>query len=390
MNVQRIIAKELQKRMDFYPAIAILGPRQVGKTTLAKEIAAKRSNALFLDLETEKDRSILRNPGLFLQQHRDRFIVMDEVQFVPEIFHSLRPEIDAARHAGRFLLLGSASGDLLRQRSESLAGRISYLELSPFVVNEIAPEGDLAKLQQLWLRGGFPNSLLAATDEQSFMWRHDFIQTFLMRDLASFGVRIAGETIYRFWRMLAHLHSHVFNASELGRSLGGASHRTVAKYVDILVDAMMLRRLEPYSGNLGKRLVKSPKLYIRDSGLLHSLLGITQDYDLQGHPIVGASWEGFVIEQIANNLPLGAQMMFYRTQAGAEIDLIIENGDKRVAVEIKFSQAPKVSRGFWQGISDLSIQKAYVIAPVSIAYPLSENVEVLPIQLFLQKLQAIR
>ena len=232
----------------------------------------------------------------------------------PELFRALRPEIDADRRPGRFLLLGSASGELLRQKSESLAGRISYLELPPVLAAEMP--SDLATLQQLWRRGGFPLSLLAVGDAASFEWRRDFIASFLLRDLAQMGVQVASESLHRFWRMLAHLQGQQFNASMLGESLGGVAHTTVKRYADTLVDALMLRRLEPHLVNVGKRLVKSPKVYVRDSGLLHALLGIQNLDMLQGHPIVGTSWEGFVIEQIAAALPSGSQLGFYRTAAG--------------------------------------------------------------------------
>lgn len=275
-------------------------------------------------------------------------------------------------------MLGSASGELLHQSGESLAGRIAYLELSPLLVSELQP--DQAGLQQLWLRGGFPLSTLAASDAHSLQWRQDFIRTYLQRDMAAMGVRVPAETLRRFWTMLAHLQGQLFNASQLGLALGGASHTTAARYLDALVDAMLVRRLEPYLANVGKRLVKSPKIYVRDSGLLHALLGITNVHDLQGHPVAGSSWEGFVIEQLLAMAPSGAQCGFYRTAAGAELDLVIEMGRRKVAVEIKFSSAPKPTKGFWTALQDLHIDQAYVVAPVPRRYPLARGVEVLPVQ----------
>ena len=368
----------VQKRLLQFPAVALLGPRQVGKTTLAKTIAAQHPHALLLDLERESDRAAMQRPELFFAAHRDRLLVLDEVQLVPSLFSALRPEIDADRRAGRFLLLGSASGDLLRQSGESLAGRVSYLELTPLLASEVQAT-ELATLQSLWLRGGFPLSYLAADDEASATWRLEFIRTFLQRDLPDMGVRIPAETLRRFWQMLAHLQGQMFNASQLGLSLGGASHSTAARYLDVLVDTMMVRRLPPHLPNIGKRLVKSPKVYLRDSGLLHALLGLTTVRDLQGHVIAGASWEGFVVEQVAAQLPPDAQLSFFRTAAGAEIDLVIEHRGRKLAVEIKFSSAPKPTKGFWLALQDLQISRAFVVAPVARRYPLAEGVEVLPV-----------
>ena len=375
--IDRLLRAEVRRRLGFYPAVALLGPRQVGKTTLAVAIAAEYPGALFLDLERESDRAVLAHPELFFVAQRDRLVVLDEVQFVPGLFAALRPEIDAHRRPGRFLLLGSASGDMLQQSAESLAGRIGYLELTPLLAAELRP--DPLQLQSLWLRGGFPLSYLAPDEAASFTWRQDFLRTFLQRDLPQLGVRVPAETLQRFWRMLAHLQGQLFNASQLGQSLGGVAHTTVARYLDVLVDTMMLRRLEPHLANTGKRLVKSPKVYLRDSGLLHALLGINTLTDLQGHPIAGASWEGFVVEQIAALAPQGSQIGFYRTAAGAEIDVVLTVGSRRVGFEVKFSAAPKPAKGFWQAKQDLALDRAFVVAPVQRRYPLAEDVEVLPV-----------
>ena len=368
----------IERRLGQTPAVVLLGPRQVGKTTLARTVAAQHPNALVLDLERVSDRAAIQQPELFFAAHRDRLLVLDEVQLAPDLFAALRPEIDADRRAGRFLLLGSASGDLLRQSGESLAGRVSYVELTPLLAAELSLAG-LAGLQSLWLRGGFPLSYLARDEEASYAWRQDFIRTFLQRDLPGMGVRVPAETLRRFWQMLAHLQGQLFNASQLGLSLGGASHTTATRYLDVLVDTMMVRRLPPHLGNVGKRLVKSPKVYLRDSGLLHALLGLATVQDLQGHPVAGASWEGFVVEQVAAALPADAQLSFYRTAAGTELDLVIERGPRKLGVEIKFSSAPKPTKGFWQALQDLQIDRACVIAPVSQRYPLAERVEVLPL-----------
>ncbi len=376
--IHRQLQGLIEHRLLDTPAVAILGPRQVGKTTLARTIAAKDPGAMLLDLERESDRSALQQPELFFASHRHQFIVLDEVQLMPRLFAAMRPEIDADRRAGRFLLLGSASGELLRQSGESLAGRVSYLELTPLLASEL-PVADPSDLQTLWLRGGFPLSYLARDEAASYAWRQDFIRTFLQRDLPQMGVRVPAETLRRFWQMLAHLQGALINASQLGLSLGGASHSTATRYLDLLVDALMVRRLQPHLANVGKRLVKSPKVYLRDSGVLHALLAIASVRDLQGHPIAGASWEGFVIEQVTASLPSDSQIGFYRTAAGAELDLVIERGQRKIGVEIKFSSSPKPTRGFWQALDDLQIDRAYVIAPVSRRYPLARNVEVIPV-----------
>ncbi|MBI5331161.1 MAG: ATP-binding protein [Betaproteobacteria bacterium] len=375
----RSLQAALQQRMALQPAVVLLGPRQVGKTTLARWFAQSHPDALFLDLERESDRARLAQPALFLAQHRHRLVVLDEVQTMPELFTALRPEIDAERRPGRFLLLGSASGKLLRQSAESLAGRVAYLELPPLSLREVARDGqDEAALNALWLRGGFPLSFTAQSDADSLLWRGDFIQTFLTRDLPQLGVTIPAETLRRFWRMTAHLHGQLFNASQLGASLGGVSSPTVGRYLDLFVDAMMLRRLEPHFINIGKRLVKSPKVYVRDSGILHCLLNLGSRDDLLAHPVLGASWEGFMIEQIIGAAPGFSEFSFYRTAAGAELDLVVNTGGRLTGYEIKFSDAPKVSKGFWHACEDLGLAQAYVVAPVAEAYPLAENVQVIP------------
>ncbi len=371
--------RRLDERLGWYPAVLLLGPRQVGKTTLARQLAARRPDAVFLDLESRADRARLAEPELFFARHRNRLVILDEVQFEPDLFTHLRPEIDAHRRPGRFLLLGSASGDLLRQRAESLAGRIGHVELTPLLASEVGAGPDApATLEQLWHRGGFPLAYLARSDAQSYAWRQDFIATFLRRDLRDFGVLVPADTLHRFWRMLAHLQGQLFNASQLGMSLGGASHATATRYLATMVDAMVVRKLEPHVPNTAKRIVKSPKVYVRDSGLVHALLGIDSLHALQGHPVVGASWEGFVIEQIAAMVE-GATLSHYRTATGNQIDLVVETGGKRYAIEIKFSSAPTVTKGFWIALDDLGVERAFVVAPVREGWPLAHNVDVVPL-----------
>ena len=389
--IERQFVSELQDRLSFYPGVVLLGARQVGKSTLARYIAKQTPGAVFLDLELPADRARLDNPAAFFAAHRNHLVVIDEVQTFPELFAQLRPEIDAARHAGRFLLLGSASGVLLRQSAESLAGRVSYLELSPLLWDEVqssllAPssthQARLLAVQQYWLRGGMPLSLLAPTDAKSLRWRNDYLQSLVRRDLLALGITIPSETLWRFLRMLAHQHGQLFNASALAVAMGGISPITVSRYLDIFCDALIVRKLEPYFVNLGKRLVKSPKVYFRDLGLLHALLNIGQAHDLQGHPMAGYSWEGLVINHLAAQMSQGfgdnASLYFYRTSAGAEMDAVIDTGSERIGFEIKLSDAPRVTKGFWNACDDLQLSRAYVVAPVEHAWPLSDKAQVLP------------
>jgi predicted AAA+ superfamily ATPase len=313
------------------------------------------------------------------------------------VFSVLRPEIDAARHAGRFLLLGSASGTLLRQSAESLAGRVSYIELPTLMDYEvfdpsIQPATDLNDLLKFWLRGGFPQSYLARTDSHSMRWRNDYVQALLKRDLPSLGITIPSETLWRFLRMLAHQHGQLFNASALAVAMGGMSHTTISKYLDIFCDAMIVRKLEPYYVNLGKRLVKSPKVYFRDTGLLHALLSIGNANDLHGHPMSGHSWEGLVINHLASLMPFieagGASLHFYRTAAGAELDAVIDTGKERIGFEIKLSDAPTVTKGFWQACRDLQLTRAYIVAPVTSRWPLTSAAE--PMQAEVIDLSSLR
>lgn len=355
------------------PAVAILGPRQVGKTTLAHQVAAGR-DSVYLDLESLADRDKLADPHAYLAAHADRLVILDEVQRVPDLFAALRGIIDAGRRqgkgVGRLLLLGSASADLLRQ-SETLAGRVAYIELSPFDVTEIDP----GRHRDLWVRGGFPQSFLAATDAQSLAWREAFVRTYLERDIPQLGPRIPATTLQRFWTMLAHLQGTPLNAAGLGRSLA-IDGKTVARYLDLLVDLMLVRRLQPFHANVGKRLTKSPKVFVRDSGVVHALLNIAHDDALAGHPVVGGSWEGFVVENLVNVAPPRTAPFFYRTSAGAEIDLLLEiPGHGLWAVDITRGTSGTPEKGFYIASRDVEATRRFMVTSGSERYPIGRDVE---------------
>ncbi len=374
--INRIITTKIKEKLGNMPGVVILGPRQCGKSTLAKAIISEIGGAVYLDLERPSDVSKLRDPEAFFSLNSNKLICLDEIQRVPELFPVLRSVMDENRQNGQFIILGSASPALIKQSSETLAGRISYFELTPFLLKEVSEDHDLKTLRKLWLRGGFPRSYLAPNEKESFEWRLDFIRTFLERDIPQLGFRTPAKTLERFWRICAHLHGQLLNSSKLGESLG-VSHHTVRSYVDMLEQSFVLRVLRPYESNLKKRMIKSAKTYIRDSGILHALLNIENHNDLLGHPVFGASWEGLVIENILSLLP-NWKASFYRTSSGSEIDLILEKGNKRVAIECKGSTSPNLNRGFWNAVSDLELKEVWVVAPVKEAYPIEKGVMVVP------------
>jgi predicted AAA+ superfamily ATPase len=380
----RKLTATVKKRLKNSPAVAILGPRQCGKTTLATQIVEEIDQSVYLDLENPADLAKLDDPLAFFNLHKEDLVCLDEIQRVPDLFVTLRSVIDERDRNGQFLILGSASRDLIRQSSESLAGRIAYLDLTPFLLSELeAAQKD--DIRRLWLRGGFPRSYLAEDLDISFEWRQDFIRTFLERDIGMLGFRMPPARLGRFWKMCAHVHGSLLNASKLADSLGVTSH-TVRSYIDLLVHTFMLRVLLPDAPNSKKRLVKSPKIYIRDSGILHALLDIRTHDDLLSHPIIGASFEGFAMENIlafAKNY----EPSFYRTSAGAEIDLILRRGRRTLAFELKSSSVPRVSKGFWNALDDISPDEAYVVAPVKESYPMKGNVMVIPLQEIIANLQ---
>jgi predicted AAA+ superfamily ATPase len=378
--ITRKAKSEIVQLLEEFSAVAVLGPRQVGKTTLAEEIAASFTpEPIYLDLESPTDRAKLNESEAYFELHKGRLIILDEIQRVPELFQILRGVIDRQRRqghkTGQFLILGSASLDLLKQSSESLAGRIAYKELSGLMISEI----NQADQDQLWLRGGFPDSFLARNDPASLRWRMNFISTYLERDVPQFGARIPATSLRLLWTMLAHSQGGQINIAQMGANLG-VTAPTAKRYIELLEDLLLIRTLRPWSGNLGKRLVKSPKIYIRDSGLTHALLNLTTLDDVLGHPVVGASWEGFVIENLLSCLPIGATPWFYRTSAGAEIDLVIEQSPgKRWAIEIKRSLAPTLSKGFHFGCEDIQATNRFIIYPGKDRFPAAHDVTVLPL-----------
>lgn len=380
---------ELQQALRRAPAVVVLGPRQVGKTTLAWQVA--QPDGLYLDLESPEDRSKLDNAEQYLRSRQNQLVVLDEVQRLPTLFEPLRGLIDQARRAasvsgtsatGLYLLLGSASLDLIQSSSETLAGRIAFVELAGLHRLEVPP----ALWDSLWVRGGFPQSLKAATDADSVLWRRDFTRTYLERDVAQFAPRIGAELLRRFWTMLAHLQASTLNMAQLARNLG-IDTRTANAYLDLLTDLLLVRQLSPWHSNGGKRLVKSPKVYVRDSGLLHSLLGIADMDGLLAHPVVGASWEGHVIESLLAVAPAGVVPSFYRSGAGAEIDLLLTwpNGE-HWAIEIKRSTAPKVERGFHSACEDIQPSRKWLVYPGAEAYPMRDGIEAMPLQAAMQTL----
>jgi len=385
--IERLVKSQVEQALRDEAAVALIGPRQVGKTTLALEVGRK-FDAVYLDLESAEDRERLTDKEAFFQQFADRLVILDEIHRVPELFQTLRGVIDRGRREGRgegrFLLLGSASIDLLRQ-SESLAGRIAYVDMSPILISEIDPL--LEAREQLWLRGGFPRSFLANSDRQSFDRRQNLVRTYLERDIPEFGPRIPAETILRLWTMLAHRQGSLLNGADLAKSLE-VHTATVHRYIDLLVDLLLVRRLQPYHVNVGKRLVKSPKTYLRDSGLLHALLGITDYFQLSGHPVYGLSWEGFVIENLISSLPWRAVPFFYRTSAGAEVDLLIEFVDmSKWVIEIKRSMVGNVSRGFYSAREDLQPTRSFVVHASDDRFPLADGIEAIGVRELMEALQ---
>jgi uncharacterized protein len=376
--IKRLIEKDIDSSLRHFPVVGLVGPRQSGKTTLARLLAEKHpGNALFLDLERPSDLAKLDDPEFYLKQNTDKLVVFDEVQRKPDLFPRLRSLVDEKRKSGRFLVLGSASPDLMKQSAESLAGRIVYHKLLPFIIPEVGISQENAK--RLWTRGGYPLSFLAKTDAESMNWRQAFISTYLERDIPQLGIRVPAAMLRRFWQMLAHMHGQQWNASRIAASLG-VSPPTAHHYLDVLQDTFMVLRLQPYFANIKKRLVKTPKVYIRDSGILHSILNVNSNDDLINNPIAGSSFEGWVIEQVITSMPKAWEPYFYRSSGGAEIDLVlVPPGKKPIAIEIKLSLSPTVSKGFWEAFKDLQCESGFVIYSGNEYYPIRQGVYALPV-----------
>ena len=371
--IPRHIESTIIKYLEIFPCVAILGARQCGKSTLLKQMASRFSSFLYLDLQSREDLSRLSEPYLFFEANPNSTICLDEVQMVPDLFSVLRSVIDKQRRNGRFILLGSTSRDLIQNSSETLAGRIGLIDLTPFTWAELVNSEGFS-INRFWLRGGFPDSYLASSDENSKIWRENYLRTYAERDIPRLGFQVPAMQIMRFLLMCAHNHGQLLNASKLATSLG-LSHPTIRKYIDLLEQTFVVRTLLPYVANVKKRLVKSPKVYVRDSGLLHRLLQLDTYNDLAGHPVFGSSWEGFVIENIVSTLP-GWQSFFYRTSSGEEVDIVLVKGTKKIVVECKASSAPQLTKSFWNAMEVLNPNQAFVIAPIQGSYPVQEKVTV--------------
>lgn len=380
MYIQRVIEVEIQKYLQIFPVVAILGPRQCGKSTIVKQLFSEKSNGVYLDLQNQEDLNKLVDPRLFFRTNSEKVVCLDEVQLIPELFGTLRSVVDENRKNGRFILLGSASRDLIQNSAESLAGRIGFLNLTPFLLNEVPT----INLNSFWNRGGYPNSILADTDEFSLIWRENYIKTYVERDIPQLGFDIPALKLRRFLTMCAHNHGQTLNLSKLASSMD-LTHPTIRKYIDILEQTFLLRSLPSFELNVKKRLVKSPKIYVRDSGLLHQLLLIKNMDALFGHPIFGASWEGLVIEQILSNVK--GEAYFYRSATGDEIDLILMVNNKKIAIECKASTAPQLTKGSYRAIAVIQPDFTYIVAPIkSEMYSISENIAVGNIASVLAKL----
>lgn len=378
--IQRKIEVTIKQYLKIFPVVAVLGPRQCGKSTLVKNLSQNWGASLFLDLQYDADLSKLDQPIIFFESNTDKIICLDEIQLVPQLFSVLRSVVDQNRQNGKFILLGSASRDLIQQTSESLAGRIGMVYLSPFTLNELNHLQGF-NLNSYWLRGGFPDSYLAESDAFSSIWRDNFIKTFIERDIPQLGFQIPALQLKRLLVMCAHNQGQLLNYSKLGESLG-LTHPTIKRYIDLLEQTFIVRTVLPFETNVKKRLVKSPKVFVRDSGLLHQLLAIPDFNSLLGNPVFGSSWEGLVVENVIVNLP-DWNYSFYRTATGDELDLILEKGNQRIAIECKASTAPKLTKGFWRAIEVVKPHQTFVIIPTQVSYEIAQNVTVCGLDEFL-------
>jgi predicted AAA+ superfamily ATPase len=382
--IERLKSNFIQKSLKAFPAVGIIGPRQCGKTTLAKSIAKSlKKEVFYLDMESPKDFDLLDNdPEFFFDKHLNDCVILDEIQVKPDLFPVMRSSIDKNRKPGRFIILGSSSPKLIQKSNESLAGRISYHELSPFNLIEIK-----TKEEKHWLRGGYPEAVLNKSQETTTEWLTNYINTYVSRDLPAIGLTTTPSTIYKLWKMISGINANILNVEDISRSLG-VSASSIRNYLDFMEEAFLIRRLHPYYVNIGKRLVKNPKIYVRDSGILHTLLSITNPTELEFSAMVGASWEGYVIEQICQLLPSTIEPYFYRTHNGSEVDLVLVKGVMPICcIEVKYSLSPSVSKGFWISVSeDLKTEKNYIIIPRGNNVQIKENVWVMPLLEFLQEI----
>lgn len=379
--IQRVLLHQLKKYLTVFPAVAILGPRQCGKSTLIKSLDQHFDGLLYLDMQKESDLNKLSEPEIFFASNADKIICLDKIQLVPKLFSVLRSAIDSNRINGKFILLGSASQELLQHTSESLAGRIGMLHLSPFLINELNYLESF-NLHKFWLRGGFPNSYLADNDENSAIWLENYVRTYIERDIPQLGFQIPALQLRRLLTMCAHNQGQQLNLSKLAESLG-LTHPTIRRYIDLLEQTFIVRTIPPFEINIKKRLVKSPKVFVRDSGILHQLLAIPNFNSLLGNPVFGSSWEGMVIENIIVNMP-SWDYFFYRTATGDEIDLLLKKGNQVIAIECKASDAPKVTKGFYRSLEVVKPNRTYIIAPTNDTYQLQENITVIGLENFLK------
>lgn len=378
--IARKAAATVRQYLKIFPVVAILGPRQCGKSTLVKALAENWSTSLYLDLQSDDDLAKLNQPTYFFQSNADKIVCLDEIQRVPQLFSVLRSVVDKNRQNGKFILLGSASRDLIQQTSETLAGRIGMIYLTPFTLNELNLLAGFS-LNAFWLRGGFPDSYLAENDEYSLIWRENFIKTFIERDIPQLGFQIPALQLKRLLMMCAHNQGQLLNYSKLGESLG-LTHPTIKRYIDLLEQTFIVRTVLPYEVNVKKRLVKSPKVFVRDSGLLHQLLAIPDYNSLLGNPVFGSSWEGLAVENVIVNMP-DWNYYFYRTASGDELDLILEKGNRRIAIECKAAMTPKLAKGFWRALEVVQPQNTFVITPISGSYDIAPQVTVCGLEEFL-------
>ncbi len=376
--MQKLISRRVQdvvkEYLNVFPAVVILGSRQCGKSTLMRMMANVMPNMLYLDMQNRDDFAMLSEPSLFFRNNVDRLVCLDEIQQTPELFSVLRSEIDRDRRNGRFILLGSASRELLQNTSETLAGRIGLIYMTPFTYDELCDCNDF-EINKFWLRGGYPDSYLALSDDYSSLWRESFIRTYIERDVPQFGFQITSRQMLRLMLMIAHSHGQLLNSSKIGESLG-ITHPTVKRYVDVLEQTYLIRSLPPYFANIKKRIVKSPKIYVRDTGLLHQLLQIKTFNDLLGHPVFGASWEGLVVENVCSSIN-NAEFSFFRSATGEEMDLIVQKNGKLIAIECKASTAPQLTQGFWKTLDIIRPDRTFVAAPIERRYEMHDNVDVL-------------